>query len=162
VSFSNPTWNRRIIRTIGIISILLALLGGYFAVTEAPRILPRLHDSPAEPYVREAYCVMTVVDLCCLVGLTIGGVYLILLRRAGLIISNVVFAIEIAWFLLQASLPLLVVSAGGGYRPGASIGGAGGIGGLGTTPQMIIGYPVLALIFLNRARGGFPNESLRT
>jgi len=161
MSFSNLVWNRRIIRTIGIVSILLAFVGGYFALSSAPHILARLRDTPALPYHREAYCVMTVVELCCLVALTIGGVYLILLRRAGLIISNVVFAVEIAWFLLQASVPLLVVSAERGYRLGRSIGAAGGIGGLGAAPQDLTGYPVLALIFLNLARRGFPNQPAR-
>jgi hypothetical protein len=75
MSFNNPVWNRRIIRTIGIISILLAFAGGYFAVSAAPRIVAKVRDTPALPYVREAYFVLTSVDLCCLVGLTKGVIY---------------------------------------------------------------------------------------
>ena len=159
MSFKNPVWSRRIVRTIGIASILFAVYGGFLAVTGAPRILPGLRDSPALPYVREAYFVIAFVDLCCLITLTVGGVYLLRLRRAGLIISNVGFATEIGWLLAQASVPLAVSSAGGGYHLGMSIMAAGGIGGLATAPQEITGYPILALIFLNLARGGLPNSA---
>lgn|SRR5208337_1972147 len=164
MSFSNPVWNRRIIRMIGTASIFLALFGGLFAVTSAPRSLAGLRDSPAQPYVREAYCVMAFVDLCCLVTLTVGGVYLLRLRRAGLIISNVGFAIEIAWFLANGLLLPLIWSMSGGRARALtdSIAGATGIGSIGTTPQIVIGYPVLALIFLNLARGGFPRNAPRT
>jgi hypothetical protein len=164
MSLSNPVWNRRIIRTIGTASIFFALFGGFFAVTSAPRSLAGLRDSPAHPYVREAYCVMAFVDLCCLVTLTVGGVYLLRLRRAGLIISNVGFAIEIGWFLGSGLLlPLIWFVSGGRARALTdSIAGATGIGSIGTTPQIITGYPVIALIFLNLARGAFRNEGPRT
>ena len=156
MGFSNPVWNRRIIRTIGTASVLLALLGGY-AVIEAGPVLRRLRDSPAKPYVREAYCVMGLVDLCCLVTVAVGGVYLLRLRRAGLIISNVGFAIEIAWFLANGLLLPLIWFIWGGRAHALtdSIAAASGIGSIGTTPQILTGYPVLALIFLNLARGGF-------
>lgn len=162
MSFINAVWTRRIIRAIGIANLLFVIFGGYFAVTGAPHILPRLHDSPVEPRVREAYCVMTLVDLCCLVALTVGGVYLVRLKRLGLRICNFGFAAEIIWFLGTSWIALALGLLGGRWEPlGRSIAAAGGIGGLGTAPQIITGYPVLALIFLNLARRGFPNHAVR-
>jgi hypothetical protein len=76
MSISNPVWSRRIIRAMGILSILFAVFGGFFAVTGAARVFPRLHDSPAKAYERELYCAMTLVDPCCLITLTVGGVCL--------------------------------------------------------------------------------------
>ena len=161
MKFSSPVWNRRIIRTIGTVSILFALFGGYLTVTGVPRVLPRLRDSPDQPYVREAYSVMTFVDLCCLITVAVGGAYLLRLRRAGLIISNVGFAVEIGWFLADGLLLPLIWTMSGGRADALthSIAGATGIGSIGTTPQIITGYPVLALIFLNLARGGFPRAA---
>lgn len=160
MSFRNPVWSRRILRGIGIANILFAVFGGFLAARGVAQILPRLRDSPIEPYEREVYCIMTLVDLCCLLVLSVGGIYLSRLHRIGLKICNIVFAVEIAWFLAGAWIPLAL---GGRWAPlGDSIAAAGGIGAVGTGPQIITGYPVLALIFLNLARGGFPDNALHT
>ena len=148
-------WGRRIIRAIAIMNILMVAFGGYVAAKGAAPIIARVHNSPTEPYVRQAYFVSTFVDAGCLIMLVVGAVYLLRLNRLGLRICNFVFAKEVAWFLGSAWIALALGMSGRWGLLGQSIGAAGGIGSLGTTPQIITGYPVLALIFLNLARGGF-------
>lgn len=164
MKFSDPGWGRRIIRAIAVLNILFAAFGGYAAAAGAAPIIARVHNSPAEPYVRQVYFISTFVAAGCLIMLVVGAAYLLRLNRLGLRICNVVFAIEIAWFLANALLlPLIWVMSGGrAHAFTDSIAGATGIGGIGTTPQIVTGYPVLALIFLNLARGGFPNHAPHT
>jgi hypothetical protein len=161
MSLINPLWARRIIRAVAIMNILFGGYGGYLAGRGAKGILARVLNSPAKPWVHEAYCVMTLVDLCCLLMLAVGGVFLLQLNRVGLRICNLAFVMEIAWFLGTSWVPLaLAMSRGRWALLGQSIAAAGGIGSLGTAPQFIIGYPVLALVILNLARGGFRNSAL--
>jgi hypothetical protein len=141
-------------------NILFAGLGGYVAGTGAGPIIARVHGCPGAPYVRQAYFVLALVDLGCLLLLTVGGVYLLRLNRLGLRICNLVFPVEIGWFLAGSCVPLALGMSGGKWASlGRSIAAAGGIGSLGSAPQILVGYPVFALIFLNLARGGFPNSA---
>jgi hypothetical protein len=147
-------------------NILLASFGGYVAIAGAGPIIARVHNSSAAPYVRQVYFISTFVDAGCLVVLVVGAIYLLKLDRLGLRICSFVYAIEIAWFLGFASIPLALGMLGRWPLLGTSIATALGIGALGTEPQLMIGYPVLALIFLNLARGGFldsgPNRGKKT
>lgn len=158
----DPGWARRIIRLIAILNILLAGFGGYAAATGAASIIAGVHASPTTPYVRQLYFISTLVDAGCLVMLVVAAVYLLRLDRLGLRICNLVFGIEIAWFLASVLTPLALWRLGRCALLGHSIAAAVGIGGIGTTPQIITGYPVLALIFLNLARGGFLDSGLNT
>jgi hypothetical protein len=166
MGFKGGTWGRRTVRAIAIMNILLAGFGGYVAAIGAGHIIPRLHSSATTPYVRQVYFISTFLDAGCLVMLVVGAVHLLRLNRLGLRICNFVFAIEIAWFLGFALTPLVLGMLGRWPLLGRSIATALGIGALGTEPQFMIGYPVLALIFLNLARGGFldsaPNPGKNT
>jgi hypothetical protein len=142
---------------------LFAAAGLYLLTGSLPRIVARLEDSPGEPYVREAYFTMTIVDLCCLVALAIGGMHLLRLKRRGLVISSIVFVTEIVWFIATGALELALGMSGGRWALlGMSIAGAGGIGGLGTAPQILTAYPVWALVALNLVRSTFPNHALQS
>ena len=140
-------------------NILFAAFGGYVAGIGARHIVPRLHSSATTPYLRQVYLVSTSVNAGCLVMLAVGAVFLLRLNRLGLRICNFVFATEIAWFLGFALIPLVLGMLGRWPLLGRSIATALGIGMLPTEPQLMIGYPVLALIFLNLARGGFPDSA---
>ena len=60
-------------------------------------------------------------------------------------IVNAVFVGEVLYFLALGFLwSLLPVSSG--------VGAATGVGNMGLSPQLISGYPLVALIFLNLAR----------
>jgi len=161
MQFTNPTWGPRIIRAFGALNILFAAAGFYLVSETAPRILSRLQNSADQPCVREAYIIMTVVDLCCLVPLTVGGMYLLRLKRRGLVISSIVFVTEIAWFFGTVALGLaLGMSGGRGELFGMSIMAAGGIGNMGAGPQILTVYPVWALVVLNLVRSSFPSRAL--
>jgi hypothetical protein len=161
--FRNPTWGRRVIRAFGVLNILFAAVGVYAVSDYAVPVFTRLHDSAEEPYVREAYYIMTLVNLGCLLALTIGGTYLWRLNRRGLAISNLVFVTEIAWFISKVALGLILGMSGGRWGLlGMSIMAAGGIGGLGTAPQILTAYPVWALVALNLVRSTFPNHALQS
>jgi hypothetical protein len=140
-------------------NILFAAFGAYVAAAGAAPVIARVHNTAAEPYVRQVYFASTFVDAGCLIMLVVGAAYLLRLNRFGRRICNFAFAIEIAWFLGFAWFPLALWMLGRWALPGRSIAAAAGIGGMAMTPQIITGYPVLALIFLNLARGGFPDHA---
>jgi hypothetical protein len=160
--FWYSTWNRIVIRVFGVLNMAFAAVGLYAVGETALSVTARGHDSAQQLCVREAYYVMTSVDSCCLVALVVGGIYLWRLRRRGLAISNIVFLTEIAWFLGTTALAMALGMSRESWWPfGMSIAGAGGIGGVGTAPQMLTGYPILAIVTLNLVRGGFPDGSLQ-
>ncbi|MGA3168502.1 MAG: hypothetical protein ABSF14_20560 [Terriglobia bacterium] len=161
--FKNPKWGHRVIRAFGALNILFAAVGVYAVSGTAVSVFARLQDSADQPYVREAYYIMTLVDLACLLALTVGGTYLWRLSRRGLVISNVVFVTEIAWFIGNVALALALGMSGGRWGLlGGSIAAAGGIGAMGTAPQIITAYPVWALVALNLVCGSFPNHALHS
>jgi len=156
----NPRMGRWVTRAFGALNILLATVGIYAMCEGAGSVLRTLHNSTELPYVREAYYVMTLVDFGSLLALVIGGIDLCQLRRRGLRISNIVFVTEVAWELGTSLLPLILGTINGRWAPvGISIAGAGGIGSVGTAPQILIGYPIWALIGLNLARKSLPDET---
>jgi hypothetical protein len=140
-------------------NILFATFGGYAAAAGAAPIIARVHASPTTPYVRQVYLISTFVDAGCLIMLVVGAAYLLRLNRLGLRICNTVFAIEIAWFLGSSWISLALGMLGRWTHLSLSIAAAEGIGSIGIIPQIITGYPVLALILLNLARGGFPDSA---
>ena len=159
--FRNLTWGPRIIRAFGVLNILFAAAGVYLASGHAIEISVSLHDCAEEPYVREAYIIMTVVDLCCILALAVGGMYLLRLKRRGLVISCIVFVTEIAWFFGTAALWLAGMSGGRGELVGTSIAAASGIGGMGTAPQILTAYPIWALVVLILMRRSFPDRPIQ-
>jgi hypothetical protein len=160
--FDKSIWGRWVIRAFAALNFMFAAVGAYAVGEGAAPILARVHDSPATPYVREIYYSMTVIDLACLVMLTVAGIYLWGLNGRGLRICNFVFTIEIAWFLGTTAMGLtLAMSSGRWMLLGRSIEAASGIGSLGTTPQIVTAYPVLALVVLNLVRGSFRNHALQ-
>ena len=161
--FRNSTWGPGIIRVFGALNILFAAVGFYFLGESAPRTIARVHNSADQPCVREVYWTMTVIELCCLLALAIGGVYLLRLKRRGLVVSNFVFAAEIAWFFGTTALALTLGMAGGqAGLLGMSTFAAGGIGGMGTAPQILTAYPLWALVALNLLRGRFPDGPIQS
>jgi len=104
---------------------------------------------------------MTLIDLACLLTLTVGSIYLWQLNRRGLRICNLVFGVEIAMFFGGGAGLVLMMLGGRWAAVGLSMGAAEGTGGLAIAPQIITAYPVLALVVLNLARGSFRNDALR-
>jgi hypothetical protein len=90
---------------------------------------------------------MTTVNLVLLTLLIFGGIRLLQLRTLGVGICNAAFAGEIAYFMTLGILWRAVSPS-----ISMSIAAATGVGSMGLTPQLICGYPLVALIFLNLAR----------
>ena len=142
---------RRFVRTglkvFGFLHIALALFGLWLVV---PHLLTRDPSAypidPSRPYVEPAFLVMSGISILLLLVQVTAGIYLLQLRRTGILISNVLFISLILYFL--AFPPL--ISGAGPIRD--SIGVAAGAGNVGIVFQLLIGYPVIALVVLNLLR----------
>jgi hypothetical protein len=146
-------WAMRIIRFFGVANILLGSVG-LLAALDSVRLFRGGPLHPTYPCLAEAFYVESSIDLVCVVSTIGGGIYLWRFTRAGLTISNAVFGFEIANFLLDYPLLRLVLRLVLGNRPGLcdeAIGSVGGIGNMGTGIQLVIVYPLVALIALNLA-----------
>jgi len=62
-----------------------------------------------------------------------------------------VLGFEIVWYLVRSGLSVWLLSACDGMRIGSSIAAASGIGEIGTAPQILTGYPLIALVITNIA-----------
>ncbi len=148
---------------IGSLDLLMALAGVFFYVYDFASpgnnfiLQPeRLMDSKA-PYLYQAYCVDMTVDLVCVLLLTLAGLSVIRLQPRGLWISNAAFLLEIDDFLLgPLTLPFLLAWGEKGKLIAFSIGGVAGIGHPATNIQVLIGYPIWALIVTNIAYRKLP------
>ena len=104
-------------------------------------------------YQREFYDFDVTVEAFLVFALIVAGVLLVQLSRRGVILSNYIFAIEIALFVAESLLSLeLMMHGGSAAAIGMSMGALGGIGHMGTAAQFVTGYPVIALVGLNIAR----------
>jgi hypothetical protein len=133
--------------------MLLALFGlnEIVAAVRLFRITPPHADDP--PYFAQAFYAASAINLVCVVAVFVAGVYLWRVRRAGRILSNAAFTFELAYFFLDFSVIRLVLRiAGVGVAIGRdAIASVGGIGNMGIGLQIIIGYPLIALVVVNIA-----------
>jgi len=140
-------WPAFVFRGFGIANLIFASVGLLFLAESAFAIRQRLvGNMPDQPYFLLVFWTMTTVNIVLLTFLIFGGIRLLQLRTLGVVVCNAVFAGEIAYFIAVSILwfPANHLSM--------SIAAATGIGSMGLSPQLICGYPVVALIFLNLAR----------
>ncbi len=136
---------RIVLRTFGVLHLAFGALGFYllFGAVAAYATNPdRVHD-PEVPYKVEAFIVRTSINFVFLVLLFFAGLWLLKLRSQGVRLSNWLFVFKIIYFLAP---PFLFRGTG---PLAMSIAATGGTGEMGTTPMLITGYPILALIGLN-------------
>ena len=144
-----PRWPTRVVKTFGLLHIILAILGLYLVLSIAgffvslPSVFKRTGD--ALPYETEAYLLRTVINLILLGAEGIAGLQLLRTRLSGITISNVLFAAMVVYFFL----PIWNLFGPAFSR---SMGATAGIGNVGIGLQLICCYPVLALVALNLAR----------
>jgi len=150
-------WPRWTLRVIGALDLLMAFAGVFFyayAFTPGNNFIlqpERLMDNQA-PYQYQAYCAEMIVDLACVLLLTVAGLSVVRLQRRGLWISNAAFLLKIVDFLLgPLTLPWLLNWGEEGKLIAVSIGAVAGIGHPGTNIQIMIGYPIWALMVTNIA-----------
>jgi hypothetical protein len=102
-------------------------------------------NTSAEPYFAQIFWAMTAMNYMFLGLLILAGVLLWRRKAAGVLICNVVFVAEILYFLAIGYL------WGVGTAFSNSVGAATGVGNTGLEPQLICGYPLLGIVFLNIA-----------
>jgi hypothetical protein len=153
---SKRNWQKPTIQGFGCANLFFVAVGLYFQVETLFSVGRRHRPIEGAPYDIEAFYIMTAMEFVSLVLLAVAGFYLLRLNRKGLLLCNVVFAYEIASLFVSSVLELALGMAGGKWAlVGGSMAAAGGIGGMGTAPQILIGYPLIGLIVLNIARRGF-------
>jgi hypothetical protein len=142
-------WPSFVFRGFGIANFLFACLGLLFLASTVSEVRERALGNTSEyPYFLLAFWTMTTVNLLFLTLLVFAGIRLLQVKSLGVAVCDVVFAAEMAYFMtlgiLWGAVSLPSVSS--------SIAAATGLGSVGVSPQVICGYPLLALIFLNLAR----------
>jgi hypothetical protein len=143
-------WGRLLIRSFGIANWFYGLTGSYFLVDG----LWRANHFGPYPYEARAYYFLVTINALFLLTIFLTGYWLILIRRRGVVLSNYVFSTEILFFVLSslASLKLVMSGNATAVSVGMSLGAVEGIGNMGTSLQLLTGYPLIALITLNVAR----------
>jgi hypothetical protein len=130
-------------------NFLVAMVGGFFMATYVPSVVAgSVGNSTKDPYFLQFYWPMTAMNLCFLGALVLGGIYLLKLENLGVTICNVAFIAEIVYFF---SIDFFW-SAPFSRAINLSAAAATGVGNMGLSPQLICGYPLIALLCLNLAR----------
>jgi hypothetical protein len=141
-------WPPLVFRGVGIANFVFASLGLLFSASSVFAVRERAVGNTSQyPYFLLAFWTMTTVNLVLLTLLTFGGIRLLQLRKLGVGVCNAVFAGEIAYFMTLGILWRAVSPP-----VSMSIAAATGVGSMGLSTQLISGYPLVALIFLNLAR----------
>jgi len=145
-------WAARTIRAFAIVNVLLVMYGLYLLVGTVLRHygLPPYPGAPA--YYHQAFYGRSIINLLFLLALLAGSRFLWRLKRAGLVICTVVFALEILYFVGEAVLAIILWTVGGKAALfDLALGATAGTGNMGIAPQLLTGYPIIALIALNIA-----------
>jgi hypothetical protein len=141
-------WPAVVYRAFAIGNFLVVVVGLLFLLPTAWGIhIGAVENVPENSHFAVSFWAMFVINLCFLGLLVVGGVHLFQLRPSGITICNAVFVAEIAYFLVTSFLWLALPKP---FSMGVAA--ASGVGDMGLSPQLISGYPLLALIFLNLAR----------
>jgi len=147
------SWPVLTIRALAVISSLFSLLGVYLVIREVFLLATGPDANSDIPYLATAFYLRIVIHLALLGALILGSIFVWKLGRLGLAICNSVFAAEIVYFLGGSLIimPLLTLLGGKSCLFGDSLGATAGIGDMGILPQVLTGYPIIALIVLNLA-----------
>ena len=138
-----PKWPFITFQVFGATNFLVAILGMLFLVLSviSMALAEGFGNAPNNPYFVPSFCAMIAMNICFLGLLMVGGFYLFQRRMLGVAVCNVVFVAEILYFfavgLLWGSLPRAI---------SMSVAAATGVGNAGLGPQLVSGYPLIALI----------------
>ena len=144
-------WEKLLVRSFGVLHLVYGAVGIVFLLQGFLGISRVQFDK--YPYEREFYDFDVTVEVLLVFALIVAGALLVRLSRRGVILSNYIFATEIALFVAESLLSVEFMMHGSNAAAfGMSIGAVGGIGHMGTAAQFITGYPVIALVGLNIAR----------
>ena len=140
-------WPAVTYRVFAISNILLVLIGLLFMLPTTWSVrVGAVENVPPNSHFAAWFWAMVFINLCFLALLLVAASHLLRLRPSGVTLCNAVFAAEIIYFLVTGFLWFLPRSVSMG------VAAATGVGNMGISPQLISGYPLLALICLNLAR----------
>jgi hypothetical protein len=139
-------WSAVTYRAFATGNVLVVLVGLLFLVPTAWSVgFGAVENVPTNSHFASWFWAMAFINLCFLALLVVGGVHLFRLWPSGVTMCNVVFVGEIIYFLtigfFWSALPVT-----------SGVASATGVGNMGLSPQLISGYPLVALICLNLAR----------
>jgi len=145
-------WDKFLIRFFGILHLAFGAIGIVFLIDAAVRTIPA-RSLQHFPYERLFYHLDLSIEAILIGGLIWAGVQLTCLQRRGVSLSNYVLTIEMIYWVVSAWTALALAMHGGSAKAaGMSIAAVAGIGGMPTAPQLLTGYPLIALVALNLAR----------
>jgi hypothetical protein len=133
-------------RVFGLANLVMAFWGGYLTYQTVGNyyVISARTSHLDPPAFRPIFIAITSVNLMFLVALVVAGVLLLFVRPSCFALCNIVFGGEIAFLVVQVLLSMIV-------KPplSDSLGAAWGVGNMALSPQLLTGYPVIALIVLN-------------
>lgn len=161
-------WDRFLVRLFGVLHLLYGAVGSGFLLDSFYRVLRSNIYFGRFLYERPLYYLALTINTLFILMLLLAGLSLIRFLRRGVVLSNFVFSAEILYWIAFAwlSLGLSIHGNDTASSVGKSMGAVAGIGNMGTSLQLITGYPVIALIVLNLAkrrldrRGGWNTSKL--
>jgi hypothetical protein len=142
-------WSRVVLNLFGILHSLFAAYGFYLVVSVMVGFAAEGQMPPQDsqvPYLLESFVVMTAMNLAFIVVLLFAGISLIHSRTAAIRLSNWLFLLMIVY---EAALLFRGWVLPVGETISAGIAAAYGVGNIGLAPQVLTGYPIIALIGLN-------------
>ena len=143
---SGRKWPGYVLIAFGIANMLYALGGLCFALPVMFWFHTTFEPDPELPYFAQAFFTMASINIFFLVCLIVTGFYLIRKTFKVILFCNILFALELIYFL---SIGFFCWP---NPRFGMSIAAATGIGNMGIAWQIMTGYPIIGLIVLNIAR----------
>ena len=152
----NLTLPAIVFRMFAVMNFVVVLVGAFLMATVIPSVVTgTLGNTARDPYFLRFYWPMAAMNACFLAALVLGGICLLQLKNLGVTICNVVFVAEIVYFFGLAVL----WSSAFPQAISMSAASATGVGDMGLSPQLICGYPLIALFGLNVARWYRDRES---
>jgi hypothetical protein len=139
-------WSATTYRIFAVGNLLFVVVGLVFLIPTAFTVATgTIEDASTYPHFGYWFWTMFFINIGFLTLLLIAAIHLFHLRPTGVTICNIVFVGELSYFLAIGLLWFYLSNPSG-------IAGATGIGNMGVSPQVICGYPLVALVCLNLAR----------
>jgi len=146
-------WPIKMVRVIACLNLLFVVIGVCLLVVTWDHA-DRNHVPLQGPtYVVEVSKIRLVIDVVFLLALAFASIALWRLDRRAVAFCSIVFGCEVLYFLADPAIALFLSMGKAGMATGIgqSIAATYGTGNMDLTPQLLTGYPILALIFLNIA-----------
>lgn len=131
-----------ILRTIGAISVAMALIGLWYNLSGLPHILMNRHHDPSTPYFLPAFSVMSLVCIACFVLLLLYGITFLRTQIQHYSAFKTLMIFEVIYFL---SIGMILWPM---PKIGMSVAAATGVANGGLSLQLITLFPLWATLIL--------------